>query len=292
MSSIRTAASLIVCRLSAGSTPDFSVLLLKRSPHGAFGGLTVFPGGAISPSDFDPLWTRSTSHSTIPSPISKVGSHLAIAALRETFEESGVYITHNPPDSSILQDWRGRVYNDASQFRVMANQLNAYPALSRLVYWANWITPTTMPKRFDTHFFMTVVDQECGWGGRVAADGDETITAEWMTPTHALSLFEQKKITTLPPQFIMLKELSTMSFSQLKGMVDSAHTYLRPIKPILPEYIGKSGQGDVVMALPGDERHSTSSPGWTGKRRITLVKENGLVTGLKLEESTTTGLKL
>ena len=39
-------------------------------------------------------------------------------------------------------------------FSEMLLQYNLVPALDLLVHFAHWITPTTQPKRFDTHFFL------------------------------------------------------------------------------------------------------------------------------------------
>ncbi|KAH6584314.1 hypothetical protein BASA50_000260 [Batrachochytrium salamandrivorans] len=286
---LRTAASLILCRPSPGTQPDFSILFVKRNPKGAFGGLTAFPGGAVSPSDSDQGWTNLLSTQTIPPAIAQVGASLAIAALRETFEECG-YLLFDPkpnpyPDHPTLLEWRDRIHTDAAQYLVMSKNLQTCPGLSRLVYWANWITPTTQPKRFDTHFFMTVADHYDDIQDRVIADGGETVSASWMTPREALSSFDRKEITMLPPQYIMLRELAALKYSELLHMTDAASGSVRNVHPILPELAGCSSDGNPTLVMPGDEEHSSASLGMKGRNRITLIRNGGIVTGLHLEES-------
>jgi len=71
------AATVIVVRDSAGGV---ETLMLRRNPHGAFGGMWVFPGGRVDPEDADP---------------DAPGDALAAArraAVREAAEEAGIVV--------------------------------------------------------------------------------------------------------------------------------------------------------------------------------------------------------
>ena len=81
----------------------FRVLMLKRSAHGTFKSMHVFPGGVLSPSDSSLVTTDAHHHYPY--------THHAIAAIRETFEECGLGI-FNPTinlDSADLEYWRNKV---------------------------------------------------------------------------------------------------------------------------------------------------------------------------------------
>ena len=57
------------------------------------------------------------------------------------------------------------------------------PAAEALVHYAHWITPSDMPKRFDTHFYLAEAPLE-----QVGLhDGDEAVESVWITPAQALA---------------------------------------------------------------------------------------------------------
>ena len=118
---------------------------------------------------------------------SQIPSELAfrITAIRETFEEAGILIVRDinlvkneKPDASgqalsgkssilsdtILNPWRERVDNDASEFLKMCQELNVVPDVWSLIEWSNWLTPViprvqkTSGRRFDTAFYLCVLD--------------------------------------------------------------------------------------------------------------------------------------
>eukprot|EP00842_Homolaphlyctis_polyrhiza_P004418 jgi/Hompol1/4978/HPOL_002315-RA len=287
---LRFAASLILCAHAPTSTPDFRVLLLKRNARGQFGSLTVFPGGEIDRHDSDPKWhSLQPPPNQIPPSINRIGPHVAIAALREAFEESGVLLNTFPSilAPSEIKSWRSRVHQDASQFIQLAERVSTESSkstaagmskdsivpLDRLVHWSHWITPEFEKSRFDAHFFMTVVNQEQLAAGeaQLAADGQETVQMQWLSPKEALDSFYRQDVSMLPPQFFILRELATMSFAQLSNAVNSAHRFQRTVTEILPELIAKSQDGHAVVALPGDEAHSSATDALKGRRnRVTL----------------------
>src|SRR5437763_13861364 len=81
----RDAASLIMLR---GKGRDLELLAGRRPGHVRFmPGVYVFPGGAIDPEDRRP-WTVETGTHTLPPRLQRS----ARAALRETWEESGVLV--------------------------------------------------------------------------------------------------------------------------------------------------------------------------------------------------------
>jgi 8-oxo-dGTP pyrophosphatase MutT (NUDIX family) len=114
-----------------------------------------------------------------------------ICAIRETFEESGLLLT-SPPAHEIkaldINHWRKQVHDDASQFRVMCDKFKILPAVDKLVPFSNWITPVHEKKRYNTVFFLTILDQfktqveHDNHLKLVAADGKETVLFDWYEP--------------------------------------------------------------------------------------------------------------
>jgi len=146
----KDAATLILID-RAGSTPK--VLLGKRHHgHTFVPGQFVFPGGRVEPHDrmmpaaapLDPqVETRLMQRVVRPSKTK--ARALAMAAIRETFEETGLLLgtkrMHAAPAPTPAGAWR--------EFA----KLGVYPDLSKLHFIARAITPPRYPRRFDTRFF-------------------------------------------------------------------------------------------------------------------------------------------
>jgi hypothetical protein len=67
--------------------------------------------------------------------------------------------------------------------------------LDALTVFARWITPTIMPKRFDTWFYAIRAPSD-----QVAAcDGRETVDAEWIAPAEVLRLADAGERTVIFP---------------------------------------------------------------------------------------------
>jgi 8-oxo-dGTP pyrophosphatase MutT (NUDIX family) len=146
----RDAATLILLDHSGGTT---RVLLGRRhAGHKFMPGKYVFPGGRIEPSDrqmsiagpLDAIVEEKLNVQTKrPSP--GFARALALAAIRETFEETGLAIgvtDHGAPPDPPAGAW--------ARFAATG----VFPALDGLDFLARAITPPRRPKRFDTRFFV------------------------------------------------------------------------------------------------------------------------------------------
>ena len=145
----RDAATLIVVDDSSGEP---RVLLGRRRADLVFmPGRHVFPGGRVDPADrhipfHDDLEPRNLRKLMVemkgqPSPAR--ARALALAAVRETFEEAGLIIGK---PANATPPTRASAWHDffAHGFQ---------PALSQLTFFARAITPPGRPRRFDTRFF-------------------------------------------------------------------------------------------------------------------------------------------
>ena len=146
----RHAATVVLARDSAGG-PE--VYLLRRTASMAFAaGAFVFPGGSVDPRDQDIAadawvgpppseWARAL---TSDEPMAR---SLVCAAVRETFEESGVMLAGLDADS-IVEDTSGDDW-EADRLALLDRSLSLAELLSRrglvlradlLRVWAHWIT--------------------------------------------------------------------------------------------------------------------------------------------------------
>lgn len=140
----KDAATLIVTRWG----PKGAELLMgRRAPgHVFMASKWVFPGGRIDPSDFrvaasGRLDARSLGLLEREMPARRARA-LALTAVRETFEETGLRLARPAPPAFVAGPWRG--------FRAVG----ALPDLSALTYIARAVTPPGRTRRFDARFFM------------------------------------------------------------------------------------------------------------------------------------------
>ena len=122
----RDAATVILMRPSDGSYEGPSVYLLRRQTSMAFaGGMCVFPGGGVDRRDFDSAvaWSGPSAEEwgeqLLTSP--EMARALVCAAVRETFEESGVLLA-GPSGGDVVADTTGEVW-EADRAALEAREL-------------------------------------------------------------------------------------------------------------------------------------------------------------------------
>ncbi|KAJ3145632.1 Nucleoside diphosphate-linked moiety X motif 19, mitochondrial [Geranomyces variabilis] len=269
--------SAIVC--APVNAKEFKVLMLKRNSRGTFGSLHVFPGGMVDAVDSSPEW--QTEHEKAAS----VNLSYFIAAIRETFEESGVLLTQPAPQmsSANLQTWRKKVHSDPRLFIEFCKAADIRPDVQGLIHWSNWITPPVEVSRFDTQFFLTVLNES---HADTQCDGVETLELEWLTPQQAVDAFERGNISFFPPQYYTLLELSHLELSDLKDYVRGSRSRTpAQLVPMLPEP-KKLADGKIALLLPGDEEYSPTLRGPKGRHhRLIARKEKGTFKELRLVDT-------
>lgn len=99
---------------------------------------------------------------------------LAAAAIRETYEETGLMLAtaSNPPEGNVRLEWRG------FHARGLA------PALDKLDYIYRAVTPPGSPRRFNARFFMAFADDV---HGEIAGNG-ELHDIAWVPISEALKM--------------------------------------------------------------------------------------------------------
>lgn len=199
---IRPAATILLLR----DRPTFQVLMVRRHHQIDFAsGALVFPGGKTAPGDHDPAWVDHAGGWTGLEPDQRA---LRIAAVREVFEEAGILLGERLDGSPIggeacPMDVRAAVERGEVAFLDVVRDLGVRLRLDMLTVFSRWITPSFVPKRFDTWFYVVDAPED-----QVAAcDGRETVDAEWIGPNEALRLADAGERTVIFPTRMNLKLL-------------------------------------------------------------------------------------
>ena len=176
-------------------------------------GALVFPGGKIDPGD---RLVRSRCPNT--EDLSEELLALQVGAIREVFEECGVLLARSPNEDKLisgerlkgLEDYRDRLNSNEITMAEFLEQEDLYLACDLLIPFSHWTTPTMMPKRFDTWFY--IVDAPADH--TAIHDGHESVDSVWINPDDALEGGANGKYTIIFPTRLnieMLAKSSTVS---------------------------------------------------------------------------------
>src|SRR4051812_27237796 len=181
----RPASTVLVARDGAAG---IEVLLIRRNVASDFAaGALVFPGGALHAEDgTDAMRARCRG------PVAPAVLPLAVAAIRETFEEAGILLACRTGVAAPVGGADHRDLVARYQHAVAARETGWIEMLDRedltlacdlVVPFAHWITPPSRPKRFDTHFFVAPAPA----GQEATHDAQEAVDAVWLRPADAIA---------------------------------------------------------------------------------------------------------
>jgi 8-oxo-dGTP pyrophosphatase MutT (NUDIX family) len=246
----RDAATVILLR----QAPDVEAFLLRRTDALEFApGACVFPGGSVdeldggqgvgwagrSPAEFAELLGTSAEHACA----------LVCAAVRETFEESGVLLAGPSPaelirDSAALAQDRRALLDGSVSLGELLSRRSLMLRADLLTPWARWVTPEFSPRRFDTWFFASAMPpgQVTAVTGGAHPGAAESVSGAWMRPPDALQAARAGQITLLPPTAVTLAELAAYRD------VASILAQRRAITPLLPKVVVEEER--TWLALP------------------------------------------
>jgi 8-oxo-dGTP pyrophosphatase MutT (NUDIX family) len=211
-------------------------------------GALVFPGGQVDAADADGALAARCAGAA------RLGDEartLRVAAIRETFEESGVLLARRRGASGLVDaetlrgiEARHRTALHAGE-RSLAEIAAAEDlelALDLLVPFAHWITPVFMPKRFDTWFFLVAAPPD-----QVALhDGHESVDSVWITPADAEAARSAGRRTIIFPTLLNVRKLG-----RARTVAEAlARARREPIVTVLPR-IEQRGE-TPTMVLPAD----------------------------------------
>lgn len=241
---IYQAATMVLVKVSTKSTWPYSVLLVKRDASAQFlPGAHVFPGGRVDESDarLSDLFQDEIERiqKSFLSDQKTASSYLA-AAFRETLEEAGI---------SALKGSNGLCSSDFLRWLIKGGEPKFRSSLDNIWPISWWITPKGEVRRFDTWFFLGLIDE---------ADIKESLQytkevlhPQWFLPEEALHAHQTGHIFLAPPTRAILERLAnTTSLEHFLSFVD------QPLRPIKPYFVPdpKDPRQDLLV-LPGDPLH-------------------------------------
>jgi len=292
----RHSASLIVLRDGAAG---LEVLMLRRAEREGDqnSGAAVFPGGHLDAADerAHPLCIGlSDAQASAQLRIADGGLNYWVAALRESFEESGLLLAVDAAgrwasletlgDEAAVMALRQRLNAGEIDIASLCEQHGWRLATDRVRYFSHWLTPPGRPKRFDTRFFVAIAPPQ------QHASADETESAElmWLKPIDALAAERRLKLMLVTEETLRAlskfeRAADVLAFAaqarDVPLMMPRIGRGAEGMRPVLPAHwayaeIGRldpDGRGDVGIDLvPG--RAVRLSP-----RVVRVTADNGSV---------------
>lgn len=235
------------CLVLRDSLRGLEVLMVERNRNIEFGGgALVFPGGKLDLGDLHKVRSRYYRNAQSLPHMTRA---LAVTAIREVFEETGLLLTRSSTTKRRVGEaqrarlahlWRDRLGDDKCDMDRFFAATGHYLDFRDLGYYARWITPYGMIRRYDTYFFVARAPKQ----QIPSHDGWELVNAHWMTPEHALQLEQEKEVQLMFPTRMNLRRLSRCH------SVTEAFTMMRAesVVPVLPQI--EKVEGRVMARIP------------------------------------------
>ncbi|GAB6900542.1 NUDIX hydrolase [Kineosporia succinea] len=233
---VRPRAAATVALLRDGAE-GIEVYLLRRVPKMAFAaGMYVFPGGSVDAADAVPgdAWTGPSGDvwaGRLGTDVT-TASTLVRAAVRETFEETGVLLASG--DGSPTEPERADLEAGRLSLAALFARHRLTLRADLLAPLQHWITPELEPRRYDTWFFAAALPP----GAQPREVGTEADRRVWITPARAL----ESDLTLMAPTRAALTDLAG------HATVASVLAADREITTVLPRF--EIVDGRVVLIRP------------------------------------------
>ena len=259
------AATVILLRETPAANP-FELLLMRRHARQRFMGKAfVYPGGQLDDADCNPALAAFADGITAevakqrlnePDLPDEKALGLLFAAVRETFEESGVLLAGSTSGKELdftdqnvrsrFAEYRTMIHQQEMTLEDLAKKEGLFFKLNELRPYAHWVTPEAERKRFDTRFFLASMPT----GQKPAHDSMEMTETLWTTPRKAFSKHNAGEILLMPPTLKTLEEMACRSsVAELLSCASSA-----TIRTIMPQI---SSDGDsIIIKFPHDPEYT------------------------------------
>lgn len=228
------------------------VLMVLRHAKTSFGASYVFPGGLLHGDD-DAVAARCDGIDDADADRVLALGHGGLAyfsaAIRELFEEAGVLLARDAHgdwvDAGALSEHREPLNDGRESWPAFLEQQDLRLVCDALHYFAFWITPREVRKRFSTRFFVAAMPA----GQDAVHCGTEVTDSRWMTPAGALEESRAGRIEIPHPTIRTLKRLTP--FATTSDLVAWAKTEQRAgVACLRPAIVTCGDEQRVVM--PGD----------------------------------------
>ncbi|TLS25578.1 hypothetical protein PpBr36_07306 [Pyricularia pennisetigena] len=265
-------------------SPQNEVLLLRRTAtSSAFPDAYVFPGGNLS--KFHEPGMTTEMEGDCP--------EFRMAAIRETFEESGILLAVDNANQKRLLELsdtdrelgRKKVHSNEIKFDDWLASTGGVPDTGNLFACTRWITPKPMARRFNTQMYIYLLPLEAKADSvkhvPTSDGGLEHTEAVFAPPREWLRRVRLGEIVLFPPQIYLLSLVA----DHLQPEPDAGPRDLSAGRESLVSYLKATPEDGVpwadkvitpeVTALP-DDVDSESAGVWRGKVILSLTKPKGV----------------
>jgi len=216
--------------------------LMRRQTTMAFAaGFYVFPGGGVLPEDYDhvpwigpdeQVWAQRWRTD------SARARALVVAAVRETFEETGILLA-GPDEHTVfggapdLEPLRDALEAREVRFADVLAERGLSLRADLVGAWGHWITPAFEPRRYDTRFFVAALPA----GQVVGSMSGEADRAAWAPLSHVLAAIDAGEAQMMPPTIATCREVAA---HRAADIVDVAAT--RTFSTIEPKLVAEGDE--------------------------------------------------
>jgi 8-oxo-dGTP pyrophosphatase MutT (NUDIX family) len=234
---VRDASTVVLLRDTADGPESW---LLTRVTQMVFAaGMTVFPGGRVEEADADLPFADGAWRATADGfgCDERLARTLLGAAVRETFEETGVLLTDPPAQlpAAVADVEEGRV-----PFGDLLREHGLTVDAGALRPWARWITPPNEVRRYDTRFFVAALPD----GAEAQDVTSESSGASWVRVSDAVEQASRGERLMLPPTMFTLTSLAEHA-TVADVFAAAADRPLAPVEPTL-----RIEAGTIIAELP------------------------------------------
>lgn len=180
---------------------DPKVFWVKRSAKLMFmPDFHAFPGGQVEENDL-----------TIPvlNCEDEEGALMRVAAVREFFEETGILLAQGAaelPDETLKTE-RRLLHEKTRTFQKILADYNLTIDGARLETSGRWVTPHMAPRRFDTWFYLSWLEDS----QEALIEEGELTEGEWIRPAEAFNRWKNGEIMMAPPTLHIIQTLAANS---------------------------------------------------------------------------------
>jgi 8-oxo-dGTP pyrophosphatase MutT (NUDIX family) len=234
-------------------------MVVRHHEIDSFSGALVFPGGKVEEADGDPRLRACCGGAD---GVTDEELKFRIAGVREAFEECGILLARRRGQKALIgaadlegieARWRAKLAKDEASIvdLIEAEQLEL--AIDLMTPFAHWITPTFVPKRFDTWFFLAEAPQD-----QIALhDGSESVDSVWIGAQTAIDEAKAGKHTLVHPTHKNLELLAEGS-TVAGALAQAAKRKIVTVQPWVETRDGKrflhipegAGYRNLVREMP------------------------------------------
>ncbi|WP_338781972.1 NUDIX hydrolase [Streptomyces sp. DG1A-41] len=239
-----------------------AVHMLRRRASMAFAsGAYAYPGGGVDPRDDDHQvrWSGPTRAwwADRLGVDETTAQAIVCAAVRETYEETGVLLAGPTPDS-VVGDTTGADW-EADRAALVARDLSFAEFLDRrglalrsdlLGAWTRWITPEFEARRYDTWFFVAALPE----GQRTRNASTEADRTVWIAPDEAAAGYDKGELLMMPPTIATLRQLAAYE-TAAQALAAAPGRDLRPVLAT-----ARLVDGEIVLSWPGHDEFTKHIP--------------------------------